>query len=235
MDGTLILPINRVATMPRRFFTALFSAIVFLIASGRIAGQAGGLPPAAANTIVFFGDSLTAGYGLSDPDREAYPALIQNKIDAAGLSWRVVNAGLSGETTAGGLRRVNWILRQPVGIFVLALGANDGLRGLPPPLIESNLRAIIARVRAARPNARILLAGMRLPTNFGDDYIRQFAAVFPAVAREENLGLIPFLLEGVGGHPDLNQADAIHPAAAGDALIANTVWLALRPLLTAGN
>ena len=169
-----------------------------------------------------------------DPGREAYPALIQIKIDAAGLPRRVVNAGLSGETTAGGLRRVNWILRQPVGIFVLALGANDGLRGLAPALIESNLRAIVARVRAARPSATILLAGMRLPSNYGDEYVRQFAAIFARVARDENLKLIPFLLEGVGGHPELNQADTIHPTAAGDALIASTVWRAIGPLLTGG-
>jgi len=228
--------------MPRRCFTAVLCAAVLLAASGRIAGQSAGpwserrsgLDAATPNTIVFFGDSLTAGYGLSDPGREAYPALIQIKIDAAGLPWRVVNAGLSGETTAGGLRRVNWILRQPVGIFVLALGANDGLRGLAPALIESNLRAIVARVRAARPNATILLAGMRLPSNYGDEYVRQFAAIFTRVARDENLKLIPFLLEGVGGHPELNQADTIHPTAAGDALIASTVWRAIGPLLTGG-
>lgn len=192
---------------------------------------AGSLRAAAPRTIVFFGDSLTAGYGLEDPAREAYPALIQEKIDAAHLPWRVVNAGLSGETTSGGLRRVEWILRQPVDIFVLALGANDGLRGIEPALSRANLQGIIDRVRARYPAAQIVLAGMLMPPNLGEDYTREFAAMFPALAAKNHLGLIPFLLTGVASQPELNQPDGIHPTAAGAAKVAETVWVALHPLL----
>jgi acyl-CoA thioesterase-1 len=144
----------------------------------------------------------------------------------------VVNAGISGDTSSDGLRRAAWTLRQPVGIFVLALGANDGLRGLSPALIEANLRAIIAKVRAAAPEAKIVLAGMRMPPSMGPDYVARFDAVFPAVAREENVFLIPFLLENVGGHPDLNQADGLHPTPEGATVVAATVWQSLLPLLT---
>lgn len=186
---------------------------------------------AAAGTIVFFGDSLTAGYGLEDPSTQAYPALIQRRLAAAGLPWKVVNAGLSGETSAGGERRVGWILRGPVDIFVLALGGNDGLRGLPPAVTRANLDAIIERVRDRYPGARIVVAGMRMPPTMGEDYTRAFAATFPEVAADEHAVLIPFLLAGVGGDPRLNQADGIHPTAAGQAIVAETVWRALRPLL----
>jgi len=188
-------------------------------------------PPGAPRTLVFFGDSLTAGYGLEDPANDAYPALIQRRIDAAGLHWRVVNAGLSGETSAGGLRRVEWVLRQPVDIFVLALGSNDGLRGIDPAATRANLAAIIRRVRATQPAARIVLVGMRVPTNMGDDYERAFAGIFPRVASEEGVALIPFLLEGVGGRPELNQADGMHPTAAGHQIVADTLWRTLQPLL----
>ena len=202
-------------------------------AVGSLRGQTETPPPAPPEkTVIFFGDSLTAGYGLADPAAEAYPALIQTQIARAGLPWRVVNAGLSGETSSDGLRRVSWILRQPMDVFVLALGANDGLRGLSPDLLESNLHAIIAKVRATDPGAKIILAGMRMPPSLGADYVERFAAVFPAVAREEKVGLIPFLLENVGGHAELNQADGIHPNAAGAEVVAATVWQALQPLLT---
>jgi acyl-CoA thioesterase-1 len=197
-----------------------------------ILGLLAALPFAAAETrsVVFFGDSLTAGYGL-DPD-EAYPALIQQKIDAAGLPWRAVNAGLSGETTAGGLRRLDWILRQRVDIFVVELGGNDGLRGIPADTTESNLQAIIARVRGRYPDAKIVLAGMQLPANLGPEYTRRFAALFPALAEKSHVLLIPFLLEGVGGVAALNQPDGIHPTAAGQKIVAENVWRVLRPLLT---
>jgi acyl-CoA thioesterase I len=185
-------------------------------------------------TIVFFGDSLTYGLGLEDPGAEAYPALIAQKIAAAQLPWRVVNAGLSGDTTAGGLRRINWVLQRPIDCFVLALGANDGLRGIAPNLTHENLRGIIAQVRAKDPSALIVLAGMRLPEIMGADYARDFAAVFPAVAKEEHVPLIPFLLEGVGGRPELNGPDSIHPNAAGHRIVAETVWRTLQPLLAAG-
>ena len=183
-------------------------------------------------TILFFGDSLTAGYGLDDPTTEAYPAVIQDQIEAAGLSgWRVVNAGLSGETSSGGLRRVDWVLRQPIEIFVLALGANDGLRGIDPALTRQNLQQIFDRVRAKNPKVKLVLAGMQMPPAMGPDFARAFQAVFPAVAEKNNATLVPFLLEGVGGRLDLNQGDRIHPTAKGHRVIAETVWKALRPLL----
>jgi acyl-CoA thioesterase-1 len=184
---------------------------------------------AETRTVVFFGDSLTAGLGV-DPD-EAFPALIQRKIDEAGKPWRVVNAGLSGETTAGGLRRLDWILRQPVDLLVLELGANDGLRGLPPAATRTNLQAIIDHIRAHDPAIRIVLAGMRVPTNLGPDYTQAFAAIYPELAAANKLPLIPFLLEGVGGHPDLNQGDGMHPTPAGHAKVAENVWKVLAPLL----
>jgi acyl-CoA thioesterase-1 len=188
-----------------------------------------GLGAAETKTMVFFGDSLTAGLGV-DPD-EAFPALIQERLKTAGLPWRVVNAGLSGETTAGGLRRLDWILRQPVDIFVLELGGNDGLRGIPPESSRSNLEAMIERIRARYPNVKVVLAGMQMPTNMGPDYTRQFAAMYPDLARKTRVTLIPFLLEGVGGVAGLNQADGIHPTAAGHKIVAETVWRALQPLL----
>jgi len=182
-------------------------------------------------TIVFFGDSLTAGYGLDDPATDAYPARIQKKIDDARLPYRVVNAGLSGETTAGGLRRIDWILRQPIDVFVLALGANDGLRGIEPAVSRANLQAVLDRVRAKNPAAKLVVAGMMMPASMGADYARDFAAIFPAVAEKNRATLIPFLLENVAAHPDLNQADGIHPTAEGHAIVAETVWKTLRPLL----
>lgn len=206
-------------------------SILFLscgIALGALAAR--GAP---SHTLVFFGDSLTAGYGLDDPAREAYPALIQEKIDAVHLPWRVVNAGLSGETTAGGLRRVDWILRQPVDVFVLALGGNDGLRGIEPAVSSANLQGIIDRVRAKNPQTKIVLAGMMMPEVMGTDYASAFAAMYPAIAEKNHLPLVPFLLKGVGGLPAMNQPDGIHPTAAGHAIVAETMWETIRPLLTA--
>ena len=185
---------------------------------------------AETKTIVFFGDSITAGYGLDSPD-SAYPAVIQKKIDAAGLPWRCVNAGLSGETTAGGLRRLDWILRQPVDIFVIELGGNDGLRGIPVETSRSNLQAMIERIHAKDPRVKVVLAGMMLPTNLGADYTHQFAAIYPALAQANHVTLIPFLLDGVGGVTSLNQADSIHPTAEGHQIVAETVWQVLKPLL----
>ncbi|HWL17281.1 MAG TPA: arylesterase [Opitutus sp.] len=186
---------------------------------------------AQTKTIVFFGDSLTAGYGLEDPYTDGYPARIQQKIDAAQLPYRVVNAGLSGETSAGGLRRVDWILRQPIDIFVLALGANDGLRGLEPSVTQANLTAILERVRARQPNAQLVVAGMMMPDSMGEAYARDYAQVFPAVAEKFHATFIPFLLEGVAADDDLNQVDRIHPNAEGHARVAETVWKTLAPLL----
>jgi len=192
------------------------------------------LAPARAGetrTVVFLGDSITAGYGLENPAAEAYPALIQKKIDDAGLAWRVVNAGLSGETTAGGLRRLDWILRQRVHIFVIELGGNDGLRGLAPETTRTNLQTLIERIRARYPDVVVVLAGMQLPTNMGPEYIRQFAAMYPELAEKNRAVLIPFLLDGVGGVPSLNLPDGIHPTAEGHRIVAETVWRVLQPLL----
>lgn len=186
---------------------------------------------AETRTLVFFGDSLTAGYGLGDPAGESFPGLIQEKISAEHLPWRVVNAGLSGETTAGGLRRVDWILRQPVDIFVLALGGNDGLRGINPAVSRANLEQILERVRAKYPRARLVLAGMQMPPSMGAEFARDFERMYPDVAAKYDAVFIPFLLEGVGGQLDLNLPDRIHPNPKGHAAIAATVWKTLRPLL----
>ncbi len=205
-----------------------FHCILGLFLTGFVTGLEAAETP---RTIVFFGDSLTAGYGLDDPAEDAYPALIQKKIDAVNLPWRVVNAGLSGETTAGGRRRVDWILRQPMDIFVLALGGNDGLRGIEPAVSLENLQAIIDRVRAKNPAAKIVVAGMQMPPGMGEGYAQEFAAIYPALAEKNHAALVPFLLEGVGGHPDLNQSDGIHPTPAGHAIVAENVWEVLRRLL----
>lgn len=180
-------------------------------------------------TVLFFGDSLTAGYGV-DPD-EAYPALVQKKITEAGLPWRVVNAGLSGETTSGGLRRLDWILKQRVDIFVIELGGNDGLRGIPLATTRANLEAMVERIRQRYPDVKIVVAGMQLPTNMGPEYTRAFADIFPEIARDKQTALIPFLLEGVGGVATLNLPDGIHPTPQGHQIVADTVWDTLRPLL----
>src|SRR5687768_6548534 len=174
----------------------------------------------ATKTILFFGDSLTAGFGLEEPTAEAYPALIQKKIDEARLPWRVVNAGLSGETTSGGLRRVDWILRQPFDIFVLALGANDGLRGVPPEVSRQNLVQILERVRAKNPAAMLVIAGMQMPREMGAAFTMAFGKIFPNVAQKFDATLVPFLLDGVGGRPELNQGDQIHPTSEGHAVVA---------------
>lgn len=209
-----------------RFSALLSLGLLFACFTGHL--RAAETTPA---NLVFFGDSLTAGYGLADPAAEAYPALIQARIRDAGLPWRVVNAGLSGETTAGGLRRIDWTLRTPPDLFVLALGANDGLRGISPALMRSNLEEIIGRVRRRQPAARIVLAGMQMPPELGPEHAAAFARVFPEVAEKTGATLVPFLLDGVGGVAELNQGDRIHPNPAGHAVIAETVWKILQPLL----
>ena len=179
--------------------------------------------------VLFVGTSLTAGYGL--PGDRAYPALIQSKIDSAGLDFHVVNAGVSGETSAGGLRRMDWLLRQPVAVLVLELGANDMLRGQEVDALRANLQEIIDRTHAARPEARIVIAGLRAAPNLGERYADRFEAVFPELARGNDAALIPFLLEGVAGVPELNQADGNHPTAEGQRRVAENVWSVLAPLL----
>ncbi|WP_045690086.1 arylesterase [Hymenobacter sp. AT01-02] len=187
-------------------------------------------PPAIGKqTILFFGNSITAGLGV-DPE-EAFPALVGQKIDSAGLGYTIQNAGLSGETTAGGRSRVGWVLRRPVAVFVLELGGNDGLRGLPLSDTRRNLQAIIDTVRRRSPQAQIVLAGMQIPPNLGADYATQFKQLYADLARQNKLVLIPFLLEGVGGVARLNQPDGIHPTPAGHRLVARTVWAILQPLL----
>ena len=179
--------------------------------------------------IMFFGDSLTAGYGLDE--EESYPSLIQNRIDSLGLSYQVINAGLSGETTTGGLGRIDWVLQQPIDVFVLALGSNDMLRGLDLSLSKDNLRKILDKVREHSPSAKIILAGMLSPPNMGEDYSRGFNGMFGEIAEDYNAGLIPFLLEGVAGDPSLNLADGKHPNAIGQTIVVENVWQILKEVL----
>jgi acyl-CoA thioesterase I len=179
--------------------------------------------------IIFYGNSLTAGYGL-DPS-EAFPALVQEKIDSAHLPYKVVNAGLSGETTAGGKGRIDWILQQPVEIFVLELGGNDGLRGIPVKETSKNLQFIIDRVKQKYPSAKIILAGMQIPPNMGARYTNEFRSAFQELANRNQILFIPFLLEGVGGIPELNQSDGIHPTAKGHKIVANNVWAVMREVV----
>jgi acyl-CoA thioesterase-1 len=179
--------------------------------------------------VLFLGTSLTAGYGLEGD--QAYPALIQQRIDSSGYGYRVVNAGESGSTSAGGVRRIGWLLRLPVEVLVLELGANDGLRGQDPAITKASLEQIIDSTRAVYPAAEILIAAMEAPPNMGPEYTSAFRGVFPELAREENATLIPFLLQGVAGVPLLNQADGIHPTVEGQRLIASNVWRVLHPVL----
>ncbi len=179
--------------------------------------------------ILMFGDSITAGYGLSE--EQAYPALIQNKIDSLNLNHNVINAGLSGETTAGGARRVDWILQQEVDIFLLGLGGNDGLRGIDPSNTKKNLITIIEKVRAKDPEIDIILAGMEAPPNLGQQYTSEFRSVFSEVAAEKDVIFMPFLLEDVAGVEELNQPDGIHPTGKGQQIIANHIWTYIEPLL----
>ena len=189
-----------------------------------------GLLASEPRKIVVLGDSITAGYGL---DREAaYPALLQEKVNEHALPYEVVNAGVSGDTTASGLRRTNWVLaRSQPAVFVIALGGNDGLRGIPVEQTRANLAGIVQAVRQASPDTEILIAGMRMPESMGRDYAESFYETFSLVAEQQDAHLLPFLLEGVGGEASLNQSDQIHPNAAGQKQIAETVWSALEPLL----
>jgi acyl-CoA thioesterase-1 len=182
---------------------------------------------AVEHVIVALGDSLTAGLGVGAD--EAYPALLEARLRREGFAYRVVNAGVSGDTSAGGLRRIDWALRLSPAVVIVALGANDGLRGQPPEALRDNLTRIVERARAA--GARVLLAGMRVPPNYGDDYARAFAGVYPAVAKATGVPLAPFLLDGVAGNSRLNQADGIHPTAEGQRRIAELLWPYLKPLL----
>jgi len=204
----------------------------FLTVFSLVAQTAFCQPPAAARDaqrIVVLGDSLAEGYGVGPS--KAFPALLQARIDDLHLNATVINAGVGGDTSADGLRRLKWLLRQRMDVLVIELGANDGLRGLPVESTRANLQAIIDAVRGRYPAARIVIAGMLLPPNFGQAYTEAFRKIFPELATKNDAALIPFLLEGVGGVPELNQDDRIHPNEAGHRIVAENVWKVLQPLL----
>jgi len=185
--------------------------------------------PPKQKVILFFGDSLTAGYGLNPED--AFPAVVDKSLNQSGVDVRVINSGLSGETSAGGLTRIDWVLRQPVDVFVLELGANDGLRGLPITETRKNLQLIIDKVKAKNPACKIVLAGMMVPPNMGKEYSDAFRGLFPEIARKNTAVLVPFLLDGVAGVERLNQADGIHPTAEGHAIVGENLARVLLPLV----
>lgn len=184
---------------------------------------------AGRRTILFVGTSITAGLGL-EPD-SAYPQMIDRKLDSLRLPYRAVNAGVSGETSAGLLRRIDWLLREPFDVVVVETGANDGLRGAPVATVRANVQQVIDRIKSARPEAAILLVQMEALPNFGERYTSEFRALFPQVARRNGVTLLPFLLEGVAGHRELNQPDGIHPNMDGERIVAENMWRALRPIL----
>ncbi|CAG4999096.1 Esterase TesA [Dyadobacter sp. CECT 9275] len=185
---------------------------------------------ASKKNIVFFGNSLTAGYGLDDPSL-AFAGLIQKRIDSLGLAYKVINAGVSGETTAGGNSRIDWLLKQPLDVFILELGGNDGLRGIPVSETKKNLQSILDKVKAKYPDAKLILAGMQIPPNMGQEYTSQFRMLYADIAKTNHVQLIPFLLEGVGGEPKLNLPDGIHPNVAGHKIVAENVWSILKDQL----
>ena len=193
-------------------------------------GQTRATTPAAQRSrVLILGTSLTAGLGVAP--EQAYPARIQRRVDAAGLDFEVVAAGVSGETSAGALSRIDWLMQEPISVLVLETGANDGLRGQPIESLRANIVGIAARARRQQPPPRIVLVGMRTISNFGEEYRQRFISLFDEVARSEGLPLVPFLLEGVAGHGELNQADGIHPRAEGHELMAENVWRVLGPIL----
>jgi len=184
----------------------------------------------ASKTILFFGDSLTAGFGLEDTN-DAFPALIQATIDSLQLNYTVINSGISGETTSGGKSRIDWTLNQKIDVFILELGANDGLRGVPLQETRENLQFIIDAVWEKNPETKIVLAGMQIPPNIGQAYTSEFKSIFPEIAQKNQVALIPFLLENVGGIPELNQADGIHPTVEGHKILAKNVWAILEDVI----
>jgi len=207
--------------------------VAALVGCNRDAAPLASPPPPAPDggrgRVVFLGTSLTAGLGV-DPS-EAYPELLQHRIDSAGLRFVTVNAGVSGETSAGARRRIDWLLREPAAVLVIETGANDGLRGLEVDSLTANIQAIIDRARQQSPPPRIILVGMEAPPNFGFGYVRRFRGVYPELAKRNRLPLVPFLLEGVAGVDSLNQADMLHPTAAGQRRVAATVWPVLEEVL----
>ena len=184
------------------------------------------VPDDGNKTILFFGDSLTAGYGIEL--EEAFPALIQERLDSLEMQYTVINSGLSGETTSGGLNRIKWVLNQNVDVFVLELGANDGLRGIPLEQTRANLQAIINQVKVENQDTQIILAGMQIPPNMGPEYTGEFRKIFPELALENDIPLIPFLLNGVAGIAELNLEDGIHPTPEGHKIVTENVWNILK-------
>lgn len=211
-------------TQLRRIGSFIGRSISLLILFSALIGATASEP-----VILFLGDSITAGYGLELS--QAYPALLQEKVDAKGWRFKVVNAGQSGDTSAGGLNRMDWLLRNRVDVLVLELGANDGLRGLPVETTRKNLQAIIDRTKTKYPQAKIVIAGMKVPPNMGRDYGEKFEAIYPALAKKNNALLVPFILEGVGGVRELNLPDGMHPTAKGHQIVAANVWKVLEPVL----
>ena len=220
---------NRRTCFPIALWVALCLGLLsWRVSAAETASNASGTLPA-DNSLVVLGDSLSAGFGVDLS--EAWPARIQEKIREAGLPWKLVNAGLSGDTSAGGLRRLDWILRRPVDALLLELGSNDGLRGLPLEATRTNLQTVIERTRAKYPKVRIVLAGMKMPENLGEAYTRQFETLYRDLAETNKVALIPFLLDGVGGRAELNLPDQIHPNVEGHRRVATNVWQVLQPVL----
>jgi acyl-CoA thioesterase-1 len=220
---------NRRTCFPVALWVALCLGLLsWRVSAAEPASNASGTLPA-DKSLVVLGDSLSAGFGVDLS--EAWPARIQEKIREAGLPWKLVNAGLSGDTSAGGLRRLDWILRRPVDALLLELGSNDGLRGLPLEATRTNLQTVIERTRAKYPKVRIVLAGMKMPENLGEAYTRQFETLYRDLAETNKVALIPFLLDGVGGRAELNLPDQIHPNVEGHRHVATNVWKVLQPVL----
>lgn len=218
----------------KHILPALFSVIVAVAGCTSENKQAGSIEvnktkkdTVQVKHILFFGNSLTAGYGLENSD-EAFPSVIQQKLDSLNLPYKAVNAGLSGETTAGGLSRINWLLKQPIDIFVLELGANDGLRGIPVAETRKNLQSILDTVKARYPQAKRILLGMEVPPNMGGKYVADFRLIFREVAEKNDIPFVPFMLEGVAGNAKLNLRDGIHPTGEGYKIVAENVWEVLK-------
>ena len=217
--------------MSRSLGLATFLGMMLILGPSGVQAQAPDNQPTPAlpRTIVVLGDSLAAGFGL-EPS-QAFPALLQQKIDAVGWNYKVVNAGVSGDTTADGLTRIDWLLKRKLDVLIVELGGNDGLRGIPPSATQTNLQGIIDRVKQTYPRAQVVLAGMQMPPNLGAQYNTAFQKVFPELAQRNHAALVPFLLEGVGGKTNLNQEDRIHPTAEGQTIVADNVWKVLKPML----
>lgn len=208
----------------RAGFWTLVLAFLFMLGGNSFAAEASAL-----KTVLILGDSLAAGYGVQR--EEAFPALLQNKIETAKLPYRMVNGGVSGDTSAGGLRRIDWLLKQKVDVLIVELGGNDGLRGVNPTSTKQNLQGIIDKAKQKYPAIKIVVAGMQMPPNMGEEYTKTFAEIFPTLAKDNQATLIPFLLEGVGGLPEMNQPDGVHPTPKGHKKVAENVWKVLEPVL----